>query len=31
MSDLGRMAGAYRDLFGEKPSETLQAARSQRP
>ena len=27
MSDLGRMAGAYRELFGEKPSETLRAAR----
>lgn len=23
MSDLGRMAGSYRELFGEKPSETL--------
>ena len=28
MSDLGRMAGAYRELFGERPSETLLAARA---
>lgn len=26
MSDLGRMAGSYRELFGEKPSETLAKA-----
>jgi AraC-like DNA-binding protein len=31
MSDLGRMAGAYRELFGEKPNETLQAARAPGP
>jgi hypothetical protein len=28
MSDLGRMAGAYRELFGERPSETLAKARA---
>jgi AraC-like DNA-binding protein len=28
MSDLGRMAGSYRALFGEKPSETLARAQS---
>lgn len=27
MSDLGRMAGCYRELFGERPSETLAKAR----
>lgn len=26
MSELGRMAGWYRDLFGERPSETLRRA-----
>ena len=30
MSDLGRMAGAYRALFGERPSETLAKARAER-
>lgn len=28
MSDLGRMAGWYRDLFGERPSETLAETRT---
>lgn len=28
MSDLGRMAGSYRALFGEKPSETLARAKA---
>lgn len=28
MSDHGRMAGSYRQLFGEKPSETLRAMRA---
>lgn len=30
ISDLGRMAGWYRDLFGERPSETLARARNRR-